>query len=98
MIVADAARITAAAWILIVVIVSARPMLLGDALTLSFDIFHRNNQDFVDKAEKLHKHIHSEADMHSLNNTCAQMKSWQSITAAASGAITAYWPSTAQTR
>ena len=37
MIVADAARITAAAWILIVVIVSARPMLLGDALTLSFD-------------------------------------------------------------
>ena len=39
MIVADAARITAAAWILIVVIVSARPMLLGDALTLSFDTF-----------------------------------------------------------
>ena len=36
--------------------------------------------------------------MHSLNNTCAQMTSWQSIAAAASGAITAYWPSTAQTR
>ena len=41
MIVADAAKITAAAWILIVVIVSARPMLLGDALILSFDIFHK---------------------------------------------------------
>ena len=36
--------------------------------------------------------------MHLLNNTCAQMKSWQNITAAASGAITAYWPSTAQSR
>lgn len=37
MIVADAVKITAAAWILIVVIVSARLMLFGDALTLSFD-------------------------------------------------------------
>lgn len=45
MIVADAARITAAAWILIVVIVSARPMLLGDALTLSFD----KNDLFINK-------------------------------------------------
>ena len=37
MIVADAARITAAAWILTVVIVSAHPLLFGDAFTLSFD-------------------------------------------------------------
>ncbi len=37
--------------------------------------------------------------MHSLNFTCTQMSSWQNITTtAASAAITAYWPSTAQTR
>ena len=47
MIVADAARITAAAWILIVVIVSARPMLLGDALTLSFDNIKRHLRIFL---------------------------------------------------
>ena len=37
MIVADAAKVTAAAWFLSVVIVSARPLLFGDAFTLSFD-------------------------------------------------------------